>query len=439
MATNNDGALAMLAGFGDFDPMLIAPDQNNRVTACLRALASHPQADNIFAAAGDMNMQDDFWPASDSWQASIKPYVVKAGVLQIPVKGVLLHNFPFAIGSYATGYYYIQKALERGLSDPDVKGIALVCDSPGGHVAGCFELSDRIHAARSMKPIAAFAHEHAFSAAYAVASAASRVTVSKTGGVGSIGVVTMHVDFSKQLDNAGIKVTFIFAGKHKVDGNPYEALSDDAKARIQARINDTYGVFVGAVAKYRKLDEKKVRAAGALTFTSSEAVDQGLADRVGPLDDALAEFATCLLGNDGEDTMTDQAKPGVAQADHDAAVAAAGATAKAAERKRIADIKASDAAKDRPIAAESVAMNTELSVEAAVAFLGTLPKETAAKTTNAGDPAFASRMAAQGAGPAADLEGAEEEETALTADQRADAEAERLLAARFGPRTSARK
>ena len=437
MAMSNEGVLATFAGFGDFDSVLIAPDQNTRVTACLRALAAYPQAEQIFAAAHDM-AQDDYWPSQESWQSSLKPYVVKQGVLQIPVKGVLLHNFPFAVGSYATGYYYIQKALERGLADPDVKGIALVCDSPGGHVAGCFELVDRIYAARSVKPIAAFAHEHAFSAAYAVASAASRITVSKTGGVGSIGVVTMHVDWSKAMDQAGIKVTFIFAGKHKVDGNPYEALSDDAKARIQSRIDETYGVFTSAVSRNRKVPEKAVRDTEALTFTASEAVDQKLADRIGPLDDALAQFSTCLLADDGDDTMSTEQK-GVAQADHEAAVQAAAstaaATAKTAERKRIADIKALDEAKDRPVAAENVALETDMSVEQAKAFLAKMPKEVAAaKVTNAGNPAFAAAMSAVEPGPGADLEG--EDDTALTQAQREEAEADRILSVRFGKRAS---
>ena len=438
-----NGAITTFAGFGDFDPVLIAPDQTNRVTACLRALAGHPQAMPMFDAAGAFaafGAHDDYWPQEGSWQAQLKPYIVKQGVLQIPVKGVLLHNFPFQVGSYATGYYYIQKALERGLADPEVKGIALVCDSPGGHVAGCFELVDRIYDARKYKPIAAFAHEHAYSAAYAIASGAKKITMSRTGGVGSIGVVTMHMDFSKMLDQEGIKVTFIFAGKHKVDGNAYEPLSDAAKERIQARIDETYGVFTSSVARNRGIEESAVRKTEALTFGAGEAMDRKLADAVGPLDEAMAEFCTGLFGPEGDENMAMTPEEKAAQEQAVAAASTQGQSAGAsAERKRIAGIKALDEAKARPAAAESVAMNTAMSVEEAKAFLATLPEEgkgVAAKETNSGDEGFKKQMQREGAAAAG--AGAEEEtETEMTDDQKADATAVRLLDAKFGKGSTA--
>lgn len=436
-----NGAITTFAGFGDFDPVLIAPDQTNRVTACLRALAGHPQAAQIFDAAGMLAAHDDYWPQEGSWQSQLKPYIVKQGVLQIPVKGVLLHNFPFQVGSYATGYYYIQKALERGLADPEVKGIALVCDSPGGHVAGCFEMVDRIYDARKYKPIAAFAHEHAYSAAYAIASAAKKITMSRTGGVGSIGVVTMHVDVSKMLDQEGIKVTFIFAGKHKVDGNAYEPLSEGAKERIQARIDETYGVFTSSVARNRNIEESAVKKTEALTFGATEAMDRSLADAVGPLDEAMAEFCTGLLGPEGDENM---AMTPEEKAAHEAAIAAAateGQTAGAgAERKRIAGIKALDEAKARPQAAESVCMNTDMSVEAAKAFLATLPEEKPAKekATNSGDEGFKKQMQRESAAAAGAGDPDEEDEEELSDDAKADATAVRLLDAKFGRGSTAK-
>lgn len=430
----NDALAALLSGQND-GMMLMAPEQGDRVTACLRALASHPNAKDIFAST-DINMHDEYWPAADSWQASLKPYQVKQGILQIPVKGVLLHNFPYAVGSWATGYYYVQKALERGLADPEVRGIALVCDSPGGHVAGCFELCDRIYNARKVKPIAAFAHEHAYSAGYAIFSSATKGTVSRTGGVGSIGVVTQHIDWSKALDQMGVKITYIFAGKHKVDGNPNEPLSADAKARIQTRIDETYGVFVAAVARNRGLDEKKIRATEALTYTATEAVDQKLADAIGPLDEAMAEFQSCLLGTDGEDQMTTDTKPaGVSQADHDSAVAAASASGATAAKQRISAIVGCDEAKDRPALAQTLAMDTDLPLDQAKAVLAKAPKEQAAAaadpkdtTTNAANPDFKAAMDGSQPGPGAgDGKGGE-----LTAEQKQDARAAQILANTFG-------
>lgn len=415
---------------GDWDPILVAPDQSGRATACLRALAQNPDAPKLFAA--DTSAQHDaYWPAEGSWEAMYKPYVVKAGILHIPVKGMLLHNFAFAAGSYATGYYYIQKALERGLADPDVKGIALVVDSPGGHVAGCFELADRIFAARKIKPIQAFAHEHAYSAAYALASAASRITVSRTGGVGSVGVVTMHVSMEKAVAEAGYEITFIYAGKHKIDGNPYQALSDDAKNRIQARIDTQYDVFCAAVARNRKMEIAAVRKTEALTFTAAEAVDRGMADAVGPFDEALANFHACLAT--GDSTMTDAAPKTVAQSDHEAAVAAAAS----AERTRIAGIKALDEAKARPAAAEQVALKTGMSVAEAKEFLAGLPEETpkpaataAAPASNTAVPDFKAAMDKSKDGPGAEANDGKDK--VLTEAEKDAAIAARILANRFG-------
>ena len=189
-------------------PSLVAPEMREWFEGCLTATASHPRAAEMLEA--NAYAEDGFWPAPDDWRAAYRPYVVRDGLLQIPVKGVLLHDFSFALGGWATGYVYIQRAFDRGLADPTVRGIALVCDSPGGHVAGNFDLVDRMFAARGTKPIRAFAHEAAYSAAYSIASAADQIVVSRTGGVGSIGVVAAHYDVSGAMEQAGVKVTFIY-------------------------------------------------------------------------------------------------------------------------------------------------------------------------------------------------------------------------------------
>lgn len=433
--------LSSFAGFGDFDPVLIAPDQSNRVTALLQAMAEHPMSAKLFDTAQDMAAHDDYWPQADSWMAQFKPYVVKNGVLQIPVKGMLLHNFPYSFGSYATGYYYIQKALERGIDDAEVKGIAFVCDTPGGHVAGCFELCDKIYDARAKKPLAAFAHESAYSAGYAIFSSAARGTASRTGGVGSIGVVTMHMDWSKALAEAGLKVTFIFAGKHKVDGNAYEPLGADVKARIQARIDESYGEFCALVARNRGIEESAVRKTEALTFGATEALKVKLIDAIGPLDEAMAEFQAGLdAPKEEDDNMT-----AVTKEAHEAAVAeaqAGGAKSGAtSERQRIAAIKSCDEAKTRPVAAESLAMNTDLSVEDARKALAAMAEEkpVAAATeptkTNGKDGSFAKAMERVGSEAAG--AGAGSESQTLTQEQEEDAAAERILDARYGKGSTA--
>lgn len=389
---------AILARF-DRVPALVDPHQASSFDVCV-AKTDAFLTENAARVAESAQADDGFWPEADSWMARYRPYKVVNGTLQIPVKGVLLHDFPYQLFDWATGYEYITRAVERGLADGTVRRIALIVHSPGGEVAGCFECADKIFAARDTKPIEAFAHEYAYSAAYALASSASRITVSRTGGVGSIGVVTSHLDISERMKQLGAKVTFIFAGKHKVDGNGYEPLPEAVRERIQVRIDELYGVFVSAVARHRGLDEQAVRDTEALTFTATEAMSNGLADAVGPLDEALASFEAEMSTEQENETMStpdnsvsNEAAVAAAREEGKTEGTAAGRTEGAkSERERITAIKGLDEAKSRPAAAEQVAMATDMTVEQAQGFLAGLPEETK------GDDAGANGGAGAGAG-----------------------------------------
>ena len=157
----------------------------------------------------------------------------------------------------------------------------------GGEVAGCFDLADEIFACRGRKPIWAILSENAFSAAYAIASAADRITVPRTGGTGSVGVICLHVDFSKALATAGIAVTLITYGARKAEGNEYEPLSDGALERFQADIDRMGELFCETVARNRGLAVAQVRAMEAGTFLGAAGVDNGLADVVAAPDEAF--------------------------------------------------------------------------------------------------------------------------------------------------------
>lgn len=365
-------------------PLMIDEGAESLFRASIQHVVSHEHAAAFMDTAISMSEDEDFWPRGDDWRASYRPYNVKNGILQIPVMGVLLNRFPWQLGRWATGYTYIEKALSRGLADGNVRGIAFIHDSPGGEVAGNFELNDKIFAARGQKPMRGFAMDHSYSASYSLLSAAGPVSVSRSGGVGSIGVVTAHVEYSKAMEEYGIKVTFIFAGKHKVDGNPYEKLPEAVKSRIQERINRIYGVFTAAVARNRAMDDKAVRATEALTYDAKDGIDIGLADRMGSLEEEMVLFSEEL--SVGDEQMADNTtKDGIPQAKVDELVTAAkaegaleGAKAGAtAERTRINAILASDEGKKRPKAAMSLAMKTGLSLEDAVASLADMPEEKA--------------------------------------------------------------
>lgn len=150
-----------------------------------------------------------------------------------------------------TSTQQLSNALTECVNDPNVSEIILDIDSPGGSVYGVQELADEIYAAREKIKITAIANSLAASAAYWIGAQAHEFYVTPGGEVGSIGVWGGHEDWSVALAEAGIKTTLVSAGEFKTEGNPYEPLSDEAKAFMQSRIDDYYNAFVQAVARGR--------------------------------------------------------------------------------------------------------------------------------------------------------------------------------------------
>ena len=253
------------------------------------------------------------WPESDL----AAPLVAKrptidapVGIAVIPVVGSLVRR---TVGldpaSGFTSYAEIAGMVDAALDDPSVEGIVLDIDSPGGEAGGVFELGERIRAADSAKPVWAVASDTAFSAAYAIGCSASRLLVSRTGGVGSIGVIAMHVDQTARDAQQGYRYTPITAGDHKNDFSPHEKLGPEAHARLQAEVDRLYSMFVDHVAAMRKLDADAVRATEAGIYFGMDAVTAGLADAVGSLDAVLAEFSSFLVARRARGhTMSDSTR-----------------------------------------------------------------------------------------------------------------------------------
>jgi signal peptide peptidase SppA len=179
-------------------------------------------------------------------------------VAVIPVYGAIMQRASmFSACDGSTSTQAISQALRQANADETISAIVLDIDSPGGSVYGVSELAAEIRA--SAKPVTAIANSLAASAAYWLGTAASEFFVTPGGEVGSIGVWMAHEDWSKAMDEAGVGVTLISAGKFKVEGNPYEALSPEARDFLQSRTDDYYGAFTRDVAKGRSVSVDAVR------------------------------------------------------------------------------------------------------------------------------------------------------------------------------------
>lgn len=224
-----------------------------------------------------------------------RPYDVTGdGVAIIPIRGTLVQRNGLHPWSGMTGMDGVRTKFALAQGDDDVRAVILDIDSPGGEVPGTFDLTDAIFAARGVKPVHAVLNEGAYSGAYALASACDRVAVPRTGGAGSIGVIALLADLSKALGQAGITVNVIQFGKHKADGNPSLPLSDDARERFQAQVDEIGELFLATVARNRGLPVARVRATEAASFLGAESVSLGLADVVASPDEAYRALVASL-------------------------------------------------------------------------------------------------------------------------------------------------
>lgn len=393
-------------------PLLVHPGKLDAIIAGLggRLLGSAVHLDAVADSAG-------IAPEMFSTRRGVRGdagYAITDGVAVIHASGALVHRSRMdGASSYLLGYNELASQVEAAQSDPDVHAVLQVWDSPGGEVSGAFEYAQRMHALRGSKPMWAIADSMAASAAYLGGSAFEHLAVSSTGYVGSIGVVMRHVDFSRALDNDGIRVTHIFAGSHKVDGNPYEPLPKSVQAEMQAEIDGLYTMFVDAVAQHRGISAESVRATQAQVYRGEAAVSLGLADRVATTDQLISELSaqrarTYPAGPSARITATTQgvtmsgtthqapagAAPNAAaaapvaatfsQADLDQA-RTAGASA---ERERVTAILG-HARASANLATAMQCISTGLSADQAGAILATLPE-----TAQATGTGFAAAMAA---------------------------------------------
>jgi signal peptide peptidase SppA len=226
----------------------------------------------------------------DQDKSDRKPYsVTPEGIALLDVNGTLVRkSFGLRPWSGMTSYEWLSGELATALADSDVRGLLLCCDSPGGEVAGLFDVVDEFYAARGQKPIFASICEQACSAAYAVASAADKIYITRTGAAGSVGIVMCHADQSDYDKKQGFKYEYMYFGEHKIDGNPHQPLSDGARASAMAEGRRCYGMLTQSVARNRGMTLKAVKATEASVFFAEQAISAGLVDEMGTTDVACA-------------------------------------------------------------------------------------------------------------------------------------------------------
>lgn len=220
-----------------------------------------------------------------------------AGLAVIPVAGPLVpRTGNLKLCQQMTAYEQVAARVDAALSDPDCAQIVFDIDSPGGASTGAFELADKIRAAGQVKPTTAVVNFNAMSGAYLLAAACNEISLSQSGGVGSIGVIAQHMDVSKMNEAMGVKVTAVYRGDKKNNLSPNEPLTDASLAELDAMVERTYEQFVDAVSTYRSLTKAQVIETQAGLYFGQDAIDAGLADRLEAPQDAINRIASEVAG-----------------------------------------------------------------------------------------------------------------------------------------------
>jgi signal peptide peptidase SppA len=233
------------------------------------------------------------WVQPQQQEEEQLPYLLSIdnGIGRVRIHGPLTnkeawYNEYLGIASYGA----IREAMIAAASHPDVSHIVLDINSGGGAVNGVSDTADLIRLIHTrVKPVTAFTDGTMASAAYWLGAAAGKVYSSTVSTVGSIGVISTHMEYSQQLKQEGINVTVMRAGKYKALANGYEPLSDTAKAQLQGQLDAAYQVFVSHVAQARgqSYDYVDANMAQGREFFGRQALAAGLVDGIESYDSLI--------------------------------------------------------------------------------------------------------------------------------------------------------
>lgn len=233
-------------------------------------------------------------------------WTLKDGVALMQIDKPLLDRGEIFCGEVYHGYDTILQGLREAQADDRVRAVFIRAATPGGVVAsGLPALAAHMRetgARGGGKPIHVYA-DMACSAGYWIASAADRIIAGRVGLIGSIGAVIVHENWSGALKEAGVEITSIQFGEAKTDGAWWSALSDRARADLQAEIDQCGRDFVADVVAGRpQLSAEEVLATQAAVFmghhdeAARSALDLKLIDAIASEEAAFAELRDLVAG-----------------------------------------------------------------------------------------------------------------------------------------------
>jgi len=227
-------------------------------------------------------------------------YEVIDGVAVLPVYGTIGKKMNLmSMLSGGTSTDILKRNTQLALADDSVEGILLDINSPGGVVEGTKEYADFLYSVRGQKPIIAHTGNQMTSAAYWIGSAADKIIAFDTAEVGSIGVRTVHYDYSKRLEDSGVVKTDIYTGKYKALLTDAKPLSDEGREYLQEMVDKYFKMFVESVGKNLNLsfDDALKLASDSKVFLAQDALSIGMIHEIGTFEKAIETAKAWSVGN----------------------------------------------------------------------------------------------------------------------------------------------
>lgn len=212
-------------------------------------------------------------------------------IAHVDLEGIIANTEAGGImGAAVAGPAFIKRALEQALNDSHVKAVVLRVNSPGGEVTASDTIYAAVKKAAEKKPVVVFMDSVAASGGYYVACGATKVVATETTLTGSIGVIMESMSYHDLFDKVGLGTRTFTSGAFKDTLSGARPMREDERAYVQGLVNEMYDRFVGIVAQARgqKADKLKTGMADGRVMTGRQAMEAGLVDQVGYIEEAYA-------------------------------------------------------------------------------------------------------------------------------------------------------
>ena len=211
-------------------------------------------------------------------------------VALISIKGVITADSPSGLfsapGASSTD---IVGLLQKARDDPDVKGVILEINSPGGSAVASSEIGAAIKDVRKQnKTVVAWIRETGASGAYWIAADSDHIVAHPLSITGSVGVISSYIDFAGLMDRYNVTYERLVAGSYKDMGTPYKRLTPQEEALFQEKLDKVQDVFLSEVATQRNLTKtQRAQISSGIFYLGSEAKDLNLVDELGGRPEAV--------------------------------------------------------------------------------------------------------------------------------------------------------